>query len=102
MFKRNFAKLNQAMGFQRSSNRQKVQPGVSDLSSNERAPNSCHPVINGSAVSDDANYSSWMVSSISPVFSIALKSNLLLICIKHLTTTHTKLLGGPSFCIDLI
>ncbi|XP_024438630.2 probable trehalose-phosphate phosphatase 4 isoform X2 [Populus trichocarpa] len=61
MFKRNFAKLNQAMGFQRSSNRQKVQPGVSDLSSNERAPNSCHPVINGSAVSDDANYSSWMM-----------------------------------------
>jgi hypothetical protein len=27
---------------------------------------------------------------------------LLLISSKHLTTIHTKLLGGPSFCIDLI
>uniref|UniRef100_A0A6N2KAM7 Trehalose 6-phosphate phosphatase n=1 Tax=Salix viminalis TaxID=40686 RepID=A0A6N2KAM7_SALVM len=64
MFKRNFAKLNQAMGFQRSSNRQKEQPGISDVSSNERAPNSCQ-----GAVSDDANYSSWMVEHPSALTS---------------------------------
>ncbi|KAJ6376055.1 hypothetical protein OIU77_000930 [Salix suchowensis] len=52
------------MGFQRSSNRQKEQPGISDVSSNERAPNSCQ-----GAVSDDANYSSWMVEHPSALTS---------------------------------
>ncbi|KAL9374783.1 hypothetical protein Peur_031662 [Populus x canadensis] len=67
MFKRNLAKFNQAMGFQRSSYWQKVQPG-SDLSTKETAPNSSHPVTN-EAVSDDANYSSWMVDHPSALTS---------------------------------
>jgi trehalose 6-phosphate phosphatase len=68
MFKRNLAKFNQAMGFQRSSYWQKVQPG-SDLSTKETAPNSSHPVTN-EAVSDDADYSSWMVSPLIRIFSL--------------------------------
>ncbi|KAL3570606.1 hypothetical protein D5086_027855 [Populus alba] len=55
------------MGFQRSSHWQKVQPG-SDLSTKERGTNSSHPVTN-EAVSDDANYSSWMVDHPSALTS---------------------------------
>ncbi|KAJ6340592.1 hypothetical protein OIU77_008369 [Salix suchowensis] len=67
MFKRNLAKFNHAMGFQRSSCWQKVRPD-SDLSTKERAPNSSHPVTN-ETVSEDANYSSWMVDHPSALTS---------------------------------
>lgn len=63
MFKRSIAKLNQAMGFQRSStNKPKMQPG-NDRSTSMRTTNiKSHPITSGPISINDASYDTWVVS----------------------------------------